>query len=413
MSFQSMNYSNSFLRNSASRIPSTLAEARKAPQPERQRGLWSFLTWSFFLANFLTATEFYGGGAHAATADSTQGNGSSHGGDDGHSAAPPVPGVEPSLLENNFGGQQALPHGLTSAISGLAGSPMSGPIGLANDANSTMASHGGSAPASIPLGDAYNNILDAANVDQHGTPLAGEIIQPVQAIVETVTQTVTDVVHDVSAIIGGAVGATTQVLDGVVGAVTHVVTDTLGNAAGSVLSSVDGITHTATAALGTTIEGVTHAVDHVVPDIVGAIDTTLSGLTGPVADLGSVLSAHATSGGSGSSDILHTAMSDLGISSSGSLSFGTEAPDSTSHTDGTSASGYSQFNLAVQDAATTVAAPAPTDTGGITTIISSALGIGHHATSDAGTSDHSNDTQPTHIPLVDDPTSNLHHGLFG
>lgn len=413
MSFQSMNYSNSFFRNSASRIPSTLVEARKVPQPERQRGLWSFLTWSFFLANFLTASEFYGGSAHAATTESTPGNGSPHGGDDGHSAAIPAPGVEPSLLENNFGSEQALPHGLTSATGSLAGSPVSGPLALANDANSTMASHAGSASPSIPLGDAYNNILDAANVDHQGAPYMGEILQPVQAIVETVTQTVTDVVHDVTAILGGAVGTTTQLLDGVVGAVTHVVTDTLGNATSGVLSAVDGIAHTATTALGTTIEGVTHAVDHVVPDIVGAVDTTLSSLTGSAAGLGSVLSMHTTATGSGSSDILHATMSDLGISSSGSLSFGAEIADSTAHTDGTSASGYSQFNLAVQDAATTADAPASTDTGGITTIISSALGIGHHATSGSDTSDHSTDTQPTHIPLVDDPTSNLHHGLFG
>ena len=37
--------------------------------PERQRGSWSFLTWSFFLAQMVAAEQFFGSSARAAQND--------------------------------------------------------------------------------------------------------------------------------------------------------------------------------------------------------------------------------------------------------------------------------------------------------------------------------------------------------
>src|SRR5947208_16548418 len=38
-------------------------------KPERQRGLWSFLTWSFFLSQVMAGKSFFPDGAHAAQDD--------------------------------------------------------------------------------------------------------------------------------------------------------------------------------------------------------------------------------------------------------------------------------------------------------------------------------------------------------
>jgi hypothetical protein len=50
--------------------PGEIADlAARAPlikKPERQRGLWSFLTWSFFLPQVMATESFFGKGAHAA-----------------------------------------------------------------------------------------------------------------------------------------------------------------------------------------------------------------------------------------------------------------------------------------------------------------------------------------------------------
>ena len=55
-----------------------LAEGLKPA--ERQRGSWSFLTWSFFLAQMVAAEQFFGSGARAAQNDdasATRANGQS------------------------------------------------------------------------------------------------------------------------------------------------------------------------------------------------------------------------------------------------------------------------------------------------------------------------------------------------
>src|SRR3954453_5876983 len=73
--------------------------SNNSAQPERQRGLWNFLTWSFFLANFLTATEVYDGGAHAATGIGGSGDDAHSGGGDGASSRQSLAAMQHVLLE--------------------------------------------------------------------------------------------------------------------------------------------------------------------------------------------------------------------------------------------------------------------------------------------------------------------------
>ena len=82
---------------SKSRMTSILGKAEGSDHPERQRGLWSFLTWSFYLANFLTAAAIDGGAARAATIDAESGSRPS--GDEPSTSTLPRHDIMPAVLE--------------------------------------------------------------------------------------------------------------------------------------------------------------------------------------------------------------------------------------------------------------------------------------------------------------------------
>lgn len=67
--------------------------------PDRQRGMWSFLTWSFFLAQAVASHEAFAKG-HAAAEAAADGNGSHDGSGDG-------------------GAQKGLPPGMLAGVSGF------------------------------------------------------------------------------------------------------------------------------------------------------------------------------------------------------------------------------------------------------------------------------------------------------
>ena len=60
-------------------------------RPERQRGLWSFLTWSFFLAQVMAGDQFLESGARAAQADDSTARSKGHS-DSTHNDVPDSPG---------------------------------------------------------------------------------------------------------------------------------------------------------------------------------------------------------------------------------------------------------------------------------------------------------------------------------
>ena len=56
-----------------------LAGSRAPPRaPERQRGLWSFLTWSFVIAPIVTAESFFAKNGHALTPADDQSDASAY-----------------------------------------------------------------------------------------------------------------------------------------------------------------------------------------------------------------------------------------------------------------------------------------------------------------------------------------------
>jgi hypothetical protein len=259
---------------------------------------------------------------------------------------------------------------------------------------------------------------------------------------ETVT-TAADAIPSTSSVVTDVLEAslstTTDLVDEAspITALLESVTDTLEPTVTAVLDSADGgldgpsaldvasvILHADTTD-SVTLGGITVIVS-------AAVDVTADPLSEPVvavdagsdggagfsdgADNGALASISSTSSADAVNDAVEPVMSEIGIGSSGSLSFADESLNLNASQDSTAAAGYSQYNLAVQDASTQteVSEPVSVDTGGITTIIASALGVGQQSTTtDANSSDNSSDQQVLNTPLLDDVHSALHSGLLG
>jgi len=516
--------------------PPALVDARTEPRPERQRGLWSFLTWSFFLANVLTASELMNGSAHAASTDGDANSAHPSGSDDGNVTLGNDPsGMQHTSLEGTSPVLLSDPNETKVAVNGMnaelsAAQGVESPVQVAAlsatamslDAASSWASPvdgagsppggdtggigaGGHDPGTTTIIEIIHdggNILGPVGtiVDTVTAPIVGavgdvvySVVPVVNEVVNTVTQTVASavdtvdhllgtvtsavsdtvpaVVSDVAGIVTGIADAATgladhaldtasnvvsdltqtvssltssasDVVDAALNTVTTTVSDTLPALVSDATGLVTGVADTATTVVDHTLDTASNVVSdlgHTIDSAASTVTDTASTLvsdagsavsnltdTGPIATLvsdqspvGTLLSSATGSSDSSSSaptDVLHSVTGALGLSSSGSLSFADNTPDPTTSSDtAPAAGGYSQYNISVQDASEHIDASSTTpDTGGITTIVTSALGIGTPSHTDqTASSDHTSDTQPTHTPLVDDLNSHLHSGLFG
>jgi hypothetical protein len=232
----------------------------------------------------------------------------------------------------------------------------------------------------------------------------------ITTVADATANTLGDVADTVTHVVGGLIGDATPLVSDLTSTVTtvadttvHMLGDTVGDVIGDASHTLTGLT-----------DSVTHSVS-----ASANLDTLMSPVTGLLDHDGSVGSAipSAADSTNGLHDLLGSTLDSLGVSSSGSLSFAAETPDTIASRDaGANTSGYSQFNLAISDASHDIGATAPasTDTGGITTIVANAIGIGPHATdSTSASADHDGDQATMHLPLVDDLHSHLHLGLFG
>ena len=332
--------------------PSSPLDEASRTKTERQRGLWNFLTWSFVLANFLTASEVMGGSAHAGamTADPEHG---SHSSDDGaqtlQSTSSPIHGasLEGSSAATQFSGAEVrLATNLISPVEPSSNATAFSPYAEGTNSHAGPVASGGAATSAGNTVDMEHHGVTGSDLSSITDPLHGSA-PPLAHDVDTLIHTVGDVAGDIA------------------------------HAAGEIVTT-----------LGNTLETTIGAVDHAVSTI--------------VSDAGEITSFAA-----------HTVLNEIGLSSPGSLTF---AADTTDHLIGDSSApmgGYSQYNISVQDAGAPDTPTMPTDVGGISTIISTALGFGQHTeASHSNSLDHS-EGQQSHNSLPDDLTSNVHHALFG
>lgn len=407
---------------------------KEAAQPERQRGMWSFLTWSFFLANFLVATEIIGGSAHAATVDSGHGDASHSDGGNSYSGGT-QPEMQHLTLESLSPAHEGHAANSKVALNSLANGSNVNPdivpvhdIPVAQAHLESVGDYGGSAAGSSA---AYNAI------DGSYSPVAHDVTSNITNIINTIEHPVIDVVEHLTGIITPIVNGVDTTLQGATAAITQVV-GTVGDFVGGAEHYAQNLTGTLATTLNTTFgsdvfgdglspamstvgdaDTATHAVGGAPIDGAALVSDWTSPVTALLDHDGSADSAIASDADStsGLHDFLGSTLHSLGVSSSGSLSFAAETPDTIASSDGVSnTSGYSQFNLAMSDTAHDigVSVPTSTDTGGITTIFASAIGIGPHAAHTISDSaDHGSDQPPVHLPVLDDLHSHLHIGLFG
>jgi hypothetical protein len=347
--------------------------------PQKERGLWNFLTWSFFLSLVLSS-EFSadGASAHAAAADTSVAQ--SHEGDGAASTA-------------------SLAAPAAVAASGEEAVAASGEQ-HANESSAGVVAHGGqprqfSGPEHISL-------------EHHQAGAAGS------AGSGYVDVSIGDIMTDV----GSTVSNVGDGLTGLVGGVLHPVTETLQ----SVVSSLDGIVDEALSPLLETTAGITHLLDNVFgPGTDGAAHTigdvahvalapVTSVVDGVVTPLISSFAPVPDVVGSGLSGLLgHPGSEHDAVASAGSITLPVTSSLGGVVDDLFSAGRYSDYNLELQTGVS-ASAGAPVATSSAGSVLANLF------SGDAGSVDHPNDHAASSHPLalpnaLDELGSRLHDGI--
>ena len=397
-----MSNSSGFLRD-ASRRQERARDSQGRLAERREKGLWSFLTWSFFLSQVVTMEQ--------ASAAEAQAGGT---GDEAGPTSDPAAGqaarnaflpVEAAMLaELQEAGPQATTQSLaqqaTAPIALLAGAPGEAAVATVPDSTDEFAGTrqtsaapdteaasksliaaapdlGAAAPPSMggPSGEDHLPSTGPADVDPLIGPIVGivgdvvQVLDPVvQQVVAPVLGMVGDVVGDVMqmldpvleqvvapvlGMVGDVVGDVVQMLDPVVQQVVAPVLGMVGEVAGDVVQVLDPV-------LEQVIAPVFDGAGEVLGDAVHALNPVLDQVIAPVADvLGGPLGSLLGLGSDGGAPIVMAAV----VASSGSIDFEAgPAAGSLPLDDLFSGGGYSDYNLTLQAGVSASANPAP---GGI------------------------------------------------
>ena len=227
-------------------------------EPQRERGLWSFLTWSFFLAQIAAGSAFASGAAQAgATTDLNAPDGSSGSGATGTQllSTPDLRALDISEADVTGAPSAAAPvegNGVLNEISG-GGAEVSVELAGDNTAFPQFAHVPGSAAADGPLSPAANE--DDGSVDPGDFPGIEIALPDLNGVLPPALETVGDLVE--------GLGPT---LDGLLVPVVETIEDLAG-------------------VLGPTLDVALSPVATLVDDVVGGLEPTLDQLIAPVASL--------------------------------------------------------------------------------------------------------------------------------
>jgi hypothetical protein len=210
-------------------------QSRQQPQRPREKGLWNFLTWSFFISQVLVAEQFIGAGAKAAEGTDLAARDSSASLDPARSAAPNVEAASSagddiqnpqyaSPLDSIFAqplkltGIDATTIELDTLDLGRADDPML-PVG----AGSGFGVGGGSGGETLSGAIGAGGNEGGGGIDIPGGDSPAGVIPGVPDIVGGLVDTVGDVVGAVDNLLGTVVGT----VDNLVGTLDHVLGDLL------------------------------------------------------------------------------------------------------------------------------------------------------------------------------------------
>lgn len=330
------------------------SRAKLDGRPDRQRGITSFLTWSFFLANFLTAVDAAEGSTRSAANDAADGHGH-HASDPDLSALAARP-VQQTEMESGSGNPSAPVAQSQAATPSPQGEPikLGAPLPVGPIDGHTPISEGGATAANTSSGiqyvdnqgnshgepeigsninnttnnyflsDSHNNSTTTINeiysTDSHDitnnvTIIADEVghsVTPVIGIVENiveVSENTAPVIGQTVSLIGEVVGDTVStllgdtvptlvgdVVGGALGAVDHTLSDVIPNLAGVVVADLGDTGHALSDVLDTSSAPIVSPADSVVGTIIDVADhplsTVISDLAGTVgADTGDTVQA--------------------------------------------------------------------------------------------------------------------------
>ena len=316
----------------------TLLQRREmpTPAPHRQKGLWNFLTWSFFIAQVMAAETFVGSPAHAnqgseagplpSDADTTPGPAAS---------LPPVAGAHGSQSEDGSTASQTsgtsgteIHHGADDHLAS-AKSPVTDVGGgrsvSAHEADASQTADpfsGGEAPGLLG-GDGDN-----ANTDQQpdaGIVVAGNpggpldlgidnLLSPVLGaaggLIGSVEQIVAETTGPILATVGNIAEGLVVTLDHALSPLLGEVGDTVGSVgqiAGPLLTPVTSAADGLVASLGATLDHALAPLDGVVNSGAGSVGQIAEPMLAPVGDVAGSLSAildHALGGGGSDGGVL-------------------------------------------------------------------------------------------------------------
>jgi hypothetical protein len=246
-----------------------------APPQHRQRGLWNFLTWSFFLSQILAAESFMG-----AAARTQEDGGNTHGAADGSSAAAAGGATYPSAAHiGRVDDVATTGHELSGAEHAPPLQPLEGSATAMKDLPGVHASGGGNVAAMGSAGEGANGSPTA--VDEPGIlPTIGSIGDAVDHAISPVLGTVDSLVGSLDPILDHALAPVLSVADHMPQPVDAMV----GEAVATVISSVEPILAPTHATADTVLQPVASFVDQ---DIAPLSDVL--GHRGVVASPGSIM----------------------------------------------------------------------------------------------------------------------------
>ena len=322
----------------------------------REKGLWSFLTWSFFLSQVV--------GAEQASAAATRPSGSA---DDTTSTSDAAVSqaatnaVRPLTAETQEAAADASVQNLAQAAAPsvfLAAAPAeltlpevrsideSSTVRLTSSAPESLVGNqpaANSAPAVIPhpeLGSDAPGVGDLSLPTIEIPPVVGQVIAPVMDLVGEVVDDIGDVldsvVDQVVAPVISIVGDVIQVLDPVVDHMVAPVIGIVGDVVGDVVQVLDPV-----------VEQVIAPVVQALDPVVAPVAEVLEPLLAPVADIvGGPLASLLGLGPGGGTPII---MTPVVAASSSSMDFeGAPAAGSLPLDDLFSGGGYTDYNLALR-----------------------------------------------------------------
>jgi hypothetical protein len=258
------------------------AAAVKRPAHQREKGLWNFLTWSFFISQIVAAHHLTSSSAHAAEAADDKGSADTAldvaAGPDALAA---LAFLDPADL------QQAIAMAAKSINAGQVATGLDGLLGVETHADEEGASVG--ARTAVPDEEPTPQVASAAAVggdspggesDATGA-MAGTVIGPV---VGEVLDLLDPILDPVITIVGDVAGVLDPVVDGVVAPVLGAV-EGLVDALDPLL---DGLVAPVAGLAGGLVEALEPVLEGVVAPVAGLVETlepVLDGIVAPIAGL--------------------------------------------------------------------------------------------------------------------------------